>query len=105
MVALVLTVGPALLPAAAHGQDMYVTNSSSDTIGEYTLSGAVVNASLVSGLRYPMGIVLSGSNLFVANNAYGNSPMTIGEYTTSGGTVNASLISGLNGPVGIAVSG
>ena len=37
------------------------------TIGEYTTSGATVNASLVSGLNYPYGIAVSGSNLFVTN--------------------------------------
>ena len=50
-----------------------------------------MNASLVSGLSAPVGLAVSGSNLFVANWNAG----TIGEYTTSGGTVNASLISGL----------
>ena len=40
------------------------------TIGEYTTSGAVVNASLVSGLNYPFGIAVSGSNLFVANSRH-----------------------------------
>jgi len=37
----------------------------------------VVNAALVTGLRGPAGIAISGSNIFVANN-YGGS---IGEYT------------------------
>ena len=83
------------------GRDIYVANYGTGTIGEYTTSGAVVNASLVSGLNDPNGIAVSGSNLFVAN--YGNG--TIGEYTTSGAVVNASLVSGLSGPNGIAVSG
>ncbi len=39
-----------------------VANSSYDTIGEYTTSGAAVNASLVStGLYYPGGIAVSQS--------------------------------------------
>ena len=50
IMALVLSVGAALSPATARGQNIYVTNSSDGTIGEYTTSGAVVNASLVSGL-------------------------------------------------------
>ena len=87
---------------AVSGSDLFVANYvSNGTIGEYTTSGATVNASLVSGLSDPGGIAVSGSNLFVAN--YGND--TIGEYTTSGGTVNASLVSGLSDPVGLAVSG
>ena len=39
-----------------------------------------MNASLVSGLRWPDGIAVSGSDLFVADSG----PGTIGEYTTSG---------------------
>ncbi len=81
--------------------DIYVTNYGGNTIGEYTNSGTVVNASLISGLSSPWGIAVSGSDIFVANNGSN----TIGEYTTSGAVVNASLISGLNSPTGIAVSG
>ena len=58
-----------------------------------------MNASLISGLTNPVGIAVSGSNLFVADEGNG----TIGEYTTSGATVNASLITGLSNPWGIAV--
>src|SRR5450759_4308525 len=91
---------------AAHAQ-IFVVNTSADTIGEYTNSGATVNASLVSGLSVPWGIAVSGSNLFVTNQF--NSQMadgTIGEYNAiTGGAVNASLVSGLNEPLGIAVSG
>src|SRR5208337_3220076 len=89
------------MPAVARGDNIFETNNSAGTIGEYTTSGATVNASLVSGLNQPAGIAVSGSNLFVAN-FLGN---TIGEYTTSGATVNASLVSGLKEPAGIAVSG
>ena len=75
--------------------------SEQDTIAEYTTSGAVVNPTLISGLANPDGIDFSGSNLFVANNAFG----TIGEYTTSGASINPSLISGLGHPHNIAVYG
>src|ERR1017187_1279308 len=81
----------------ARGQDIFVANVASGTIGEYTTSGATVNASLVSGLSNPSGIAVSGSDLFVANQGSG----TIGEYTTTGATVNASLVSGLDNPSGI----
>src|SRR5450759_1108227 len=91
---------------AAHAQ-IFVVNTSADTIGEYTNSGATVNASLVSGLNEPLGIAVSGSNLFVTNGYGGTTGAgTIGEYNAiTGATVNASLVSGLNYPVGIAVSG
>jgi hypothetical protein len=47
------------------------------TVGEYTTSGATVNASLVPGLSGPFGIAVSGSDLFIMNYSTG----TIGEYT------------------------
>ena len=49
------------------GSNLFVANYGSGTIGEYTTSGATVNAALVSGLNEPFGIAVSGSNLFVAN--------------------------------------
>jgi hypothetical protein len=91
----------------ARGQDIFVTNYGSGTIGEYTTSGATVNASLVSGLYNPLGVAVSGSTLYVANYGAGQSLTatgSIGEYTTSGTTVNASLISGLI-PVSVTASG
>jgi DNA-binding beta-propeller fold protein YncE len=89
---------------AAHADNIFVTNQGqgNGTIGEYTTSGATVNASLVTGLSNSYGIAVSGSDLFVTNVTGANSG-TVGEYTTSGATVNASLISGLNEPVGIAI--
>jgi hypothetical protein len=56
---LVLNLGNALTPTG--------------TIGEYTTSGATVNASLISGLTSPYGIAVSGANLFVAQNGTGAS--------------------------------
>jgi len=97
IMALVLSAGAALTPATARGQ-IFVTNYGGTTIGEYTTSGATVNASLVSGLDEPYGIAVSGSDLFVTTENG-----TIGEYTTLGATVNAALASGLHFPQGIAV--
>jgi hypothetical protein len=58
-------------------------------------------SSRICRLDDPLGIAVSGSDLFVINFA-GD---TIGEYTTAGATVNAALISGLDGPAGIAIAG
>jgi hypothetical protein len=69
--------------------EVFVANYGSNTIGEYTTSGAAMHASLVSGVGDPFGIVVSGSDMLVLNYNTGK----IGEYTTSGATVNASLIS------------
>ena len=86
------------MPGTARAQ-IFVTTYGG-IIGEYTLSGATVNASLVSGTSNFQGIAVSGGNLFVAN-YYG----TIAEYTTAGTTVNASLVTGLQTPVPLALSG
>jgi hypothetical protein len=91
--------------APSFGQ-IFVANSGNGTIGEYTISGGMLNPSLISGLSSPEGIVVSGGELFVANSGNG----TVGEYTlgTTPGTIASStpsLISGLSSPDGIAVSG
>lgn len=86
---------------------LYVVNNGAGSIGKYTLSGATVNASLITGLFDPWGIAFNGGNLYVAsgdNNGLQNSG-SVGEYTTSGQTVNASLISGLSRSYGIATDG
>ncbi len=85
---------------AISGNDLFV-GAYTGRIGEYTTSGAAVNASLITGLSEPVGIAVSGGNVFVGNQSSG----TVGEYTTSGAVVNASLITGLTDPDGIMVSG
>jgi hypothetical protein len=87
------------MPATSRSDTLFVSNSGSpgitSRIGEYTTSGATVNASLINtGFNFAYGIAVSGSNLFVVE----SSANTIGEYTTSGATVNASLITGLGNP-------
>ncbi len=67
------------------------------------MSGATVNATLVTGLIGPYAIAVSGPHLFVTDGNAGSG--TIGEYTTSGETVNATLISGLANATGLAVVG
>ena len=48
-----------LLPGnAARADQIFVTNFNTGTIGEYTTSGATVNAALISGLGEPFGIVI-----------------------------------------------
>src|SRR5216683_706202 len=93
------------MPGTARAQIFVTSNvvDGKDTVGEYTTSGATVNAALLSALGFPTGIAVSGGNLFVTSLNNGTNG-TIGEYTTSGATVNAALVSGLNSPQGIAVS-
>ena len=83
---------------AARADLIFVANASAGTIGEYTSTGAAVNPALISGLNFPVGIAVSGSDLFVSN-----SLGTIGAYTTAGATVKAALISGLSAPYSLAV--
>jgi len=91
---------PRLLLAA----QLFITNASSGTIGEYSSTGATLNASLLTGLSSPGYLANSGSNLFVVGNTFG--AYKIGEYSTAGATVNAALVpSGLNAAGGIAASG
>ena len=71
------------------------------TVGVYSTSGATINSNLITGLNYPYGVAVSGTNLFVCNYGAG----TIAEYTTSGAAVNTNLISGLSAPGSIAISG
>jgi len=97
-----LAIGLLTMPATARCGTIFVTNAElTGTVGKYTTSGATVNPALISGLNGPLGIAVSGGNLFVSS----FSTNRIGEYTTSGATVNLALISGLNGPLGLAVSG
>ena len=73
-------------------------------IGEYTNSGATVNASLITVSIAPDGvnqIAVSDGFVYVVNRTAG----TIGKYTTSGATIDPALISGLDGPVDVEVSG
>jgi hypothetical protein len=59
---------------------LFVTTGPEGTIGEYTTSGATVNAALVSGLTFPFGLALSDGKLFVVNAGAGPGNDTIGEY-------------------------
>lgn len=93
---------------AVSGSNLYVAGLAGP-VGEYTTSGGVVNASLLSGLSggsqfgfptYFSEVVASGSDLFLLDPNSG----IIGEYTTGGATVKQSLITGLSAPQGIVVS-
>src|SRR5580698_4017476 len=90
---------------AVSGNNLYVSSwndgGSGSTISEFTTAGGIVNSSLITVLHNPLGLAISGNDLFVANS--GNS--TIGEYTLSGQTVDASLVTGLDDPQGLAILG
>ena len=94
------------MPGNACAQVLYVSPQAANVVGEYdATSGAAINANLVTageGLNRPVGLALSGNNLFVSN--FGGT--TVGEYdATTGAAINASFITGLNAPYGMALSG
>jgi hypothetical protein len=69
----------------------------------------VINANFIMGVRadgviqfsVPIGIAVSGNDLFVANNVANG---TVGKYNaTTGASIDANFISGLTGPTGLAV--
>lgn len=98
-----LLVGAAVsaLASIAHGQLLvgYQQPGNGYAIGEFTQSGTLVNAALVTSTQDASGMVVSGSNLFVETST------GIAEYTTQGVLVNTSLITGLSNLTGIAISG
>jgi hypothetical protein len=80
---------------------IFVTNDGNGNIGEYTHSGGVVNASLVSGLGDANGITRSGSDLYVVNGADGD----IFQCSTSGAVLNTFGLSGIATGGGIVAAG
>lgn len=99
----VLAIGLAAVPANSFATLFVVSfgnGPNTGTIGAYTNSGAVINASLITGLSDPLSVAASGGFLYVTT-----LDGKIGKYTTSGATVNASLVTGLNQPTDIEVSG
>jgi glutamine cyclotransferase len=88
------------------GNDLYVASYSNGSVGEYNATtGAAINSSLITGLYDPMGIAVSGTDLFVATGGGGGSNDAIGEYNaTTGATINASLTT-LTMPWALDVSG
>lgn len=98
-----IALGLVAMPAASFATLFVVSfgsGSNTGTIGAYTNSGAVINASLITGLNDPLSVAASGGFLYVTT-----LDGKIGKYTISGATVNASLVTGLNQPSDIEVSG
>jgi len=89
---------------AVAGNNLYVTNTSNFTIGEYNATtGATMNTSFITtaGSQAPHGLLVSGNTLYVSN---GN---VISTYNaTTGNVINANFItSGLATPEGMVIVG
>jgi diphthamide biosynthesis methyltransferase len=84
------------------GQDNNAFGSNQlNAIGKYdAITGATVNANLITGLHDPLYLAIADQNLLVVNVGNG----VIGEYALDGTIVNASLFTKANA-TGIAVVG
>ena len=96
--------GAALLamPTRA-GAQLYVSQVQAGIVSEYNAStGALIKADFITGLSTPNALLLSGSDLLVANEAG-----SVGKYNAStGAAINQSFITGTNfEPIGLALSG
>ncbi len=105
-----LFLAAALIPTihgAAHGETILLTHNivvqgdpdPVDVLGEYSISGATINASLITG--FPDGlaaVAASGGNIFTASAA------SFGIYNAAGEAVNAVVPTGALGNDAIAVS-
>src|SRR5205814_8881422 len=92
------------LPGSICAQ-MFVTNSGTGTVGEYSTSGEPLDLTLISGLISPQGIAVSDDNLLVTSFAVPDrGGGRVGEYTISGAPENRTVIT-LVGPSAIAVAG
>jgi hypothetical protein len=67
---------------------LFVSDWASGIISEYTLSGQLINPSLISGLQYPEDIEVYNGHLYVTSRMFG----AVGEYTLAGVPVNPALI-------------
>ena len=61
---------------------IFVSNHGNGTVGEYDFNGTPINATLAVGLIAPVGIVASGTNIFVTD-----SGTTVKSYSTTGDLV------------------
>ena len=87
------------IAVSADGSRLFIANNGDNTIGDYdSVTGATINAALVTGLNHPTGLAISGNSLYVANSGNG----TIGKYNLDGTPVNPSFITGLSNPLDLA---
>jgi hypothetical protein len=101
---LVSITGAALLVMATRaGAQLYVSQVQAGIVSEYNAStGALIKADFIAGLSTPNALLLSASDLLVANEAG-----SVGKYNAStGAAINQSFITGTNfQPIGLALSG
>ncbi len=86
---------------AIQGKTLFVANESG-SVGKYVATGAAINPSFITGMRFfPQGLAVQGNILFVANFGFG----TVGKYDASTGeAINADFITA-GFPTALALSG
>jgi hypothetical protein len=101
---------------AVLGNNLFVADNANYVAGhgsieEYNATtGALVDATFITGLFAPEGITILGNTMYVVNNAGNTDPNentgSIGEYNaTTGAAINTSLVTGLYAPVATVVVG
>jgi len=108
---LVNIIGAIAISGIASAQ-IYVADAGNKRVGEYSMSGAAVNASLISGFNAPgsegpLDVAIAGTNLYVLSIIFNGADGigTIGKYNLDGTVVNASLITNITGyPQNLAIS-
>jgi hypothetical protein len=90
---------------AVSGNNLFVVNSGSGTVGKYDAStGGAINAGFITGLNNPAALALSGNNLFVTYYNNTQKVYEVGEYdATTGAAINTNFITGLNSIFALAV--
>jgi hypothetical protein len=78
------------------GTDLYITNynESTGTIGKYSLSGTVLNASFISGLSGPKSIAVADGEIYEVNQVN----ETVESFSTSTGAANPTSIPPFRSP-------
>jgi hypothetical protein len=84
----------------AHSQ-IFIANGNTGIIGEYTVAGAAINASLITGVTGAFQLAVQGNDLFVSDTQI----VYISEYTTSGSLINPDVLPTAPGGIAFDVVG
>jgi streptogramin lyase len=96
-----LLAGGLLVAGGVQAEYLYVSNASTNVIGQYQKDGTTVTYPLVNVPSTPASVAIDAmGNIYVSEYTQGN----ISKYSASGLVLNSSLISGLNGGIFITIS-
>jgi hypothetical protein len=91
--------------ASAKATSVILVAQDNDVVAEYdATTGAVINASLVSGLNNPNGLAVSADNAILVSSVGTAGAGVVAKYDlTTGAAINANFVTGLRYPEGIFV--